>query len=77
MNAGSYDHYYYLKGVNSLFFVPVSSADVEEIIHSLRNKTGNTNSFSTSVLKRIRRSISHVLCHIINLSLRTHIFPDC
>ena len=23
------------------------------------------------------RHVSHVLCHIINLSLRTGIFPDC
>ena len=33
-----------------LFFAPVSSADVEEIILSLRNKPGNINTFSTSVL---------------------------
>ena len=77
MNAGPNDHYQYLKGnyVNSLFFAPVSSADVEEIILSLRNKSGNINTFLTSVLKRIRRHVSHVLCHIINLSLRTGIFP--
>ena len=55
----------------------VSSADVEEIIFSLRNKPGNINTFSTSALKRVRRQVSHVLCHIINLSLRTGIFPDC
>ena len=79
MNAGPYDHYQYPKGnyVNSLFFAPVSSADIEEIILSLRNKTVNINTISTSVLKRIRRHVSHVLCHIINLSLRTGIFPDC
>ena len=59
------------------YFAPVSSADVEKIILSLRNKPGNINTFSTSVLKRIRRHVSHVLCHIINLSLRTGIFPDC
>ena len=72
------DHYQYLKVnyVNSLFFAPVSSADVEEIILSLRNKP-NINTISTSVLKRIRSHVSHVLCHIINLSLRTDIFPDC
>ena len=77
MTAGPYDHYQYLKGnyVNSLFFASVSSADVEEIILSLRNKPGNT--LSTSVLKRIRRHVSHVLCHIVNLSLRTGIFHDC
>ena len=79
MNAGPYDHYQYLKGiyVNSFFFAPVSSAGVEEIILSLRNKPGYINTFSTSVLKRIRRHVSHVLCHIINLSLLTGIFPDC
>ena len=38
---------------------------------------GNINTFSTSILKRISYRISHVLCHIINLSLRTGIFPDC
>ena len=79
MNAGPYDHYQYLKGnyPNSLFFAPVSSTDVEEIILSLRNKPGNINTFSTSVLKRLRCHVSHVLCHIISLSLRTGIFPDC
>ena len=59
------------------FFAPVSSADVEKIIVSLRNKPGNINTISTSVLKRIRRHVSHVLCHLINLSLQTGIFPDC
>ena len=81
MNAGPYDHYHYLKGnyVNSLFFAPVSSADVEEIILSLRNKPGNINTFLTSVFKRIRCHVSNVLCHIINLSLRTYtgILPYC
>ena len=40
MNAVPYDHYQYLKGnyINSLFFAPVSSADVEEIILTLRDK---------------------------------------
>ena len=54
MNAGPYDHYQYLKGnyVNSLFFAPASSADVEEIFLSLRNKPGNINTISTSVLKK-------------------------
>ena len=59
--------YQYLKG-NYVTFAPVSSADVEEIIISLGNKPGNINTISTSVLKRIRRHVSHVLCHIINLS---------
>ena len=47
MNAGPYDHYRYLNGnfANSLFFAPVSSADVEAIILSLRNKPGNNNTF--------------------------------
>ena len=58
-------------------FAPVSSAHVEEIILSLRNKPDNINTFSTCVLKRIRHHVSHVLCHIINLSLRTDIFSDC
>ena len=72
-----YDHYQYLKGnyANSILFAPVSCA--EEIIFSLRNMSGNIKTFSTSVLKRIRRHVYHVLCHIINLSLRSSIFPDC
>ena len=47
MTAGPYDHYQYLKGnyANSLFFVPVSSADDEEIILSRRNKPGNINQY--------------------------------
>ena len=79
MNAGPNDHYKYLKGncANSLFFAPVSSADVEEMSLSLRNKPGNINTFSTSVLKRIKRHVHHVLRHVINLSLRTGIFQDC
>ena len=79
MNAGPYDYYQYLKDnyANSLFFSAVYSADVEEIILSISNKPGNINTISTSVLKRTRRHVSHVLCHFINLSLRTGIFPDC
>ena len=39
MNAGPYDQYEYQKGnyADSLFFAPVSSADVDEIILSFRN----------------------------------------
>ena len=79
MHAGPYNHYQYLKGnyANSLFFATVSSVHVEEIILSLRNKPGNINTFSISVLKRIRCQVSHVLCHIIILSLCTGIFLDC
>ena len=56
MNAGPYDHYQYLKCnyANSLFFSPVTSANVEEIIIFLRNQPGNINLFSISVLIRIR-----------------------
>ena len=71
MKAGPYDHDQYLEGnyANSLFFAAVSSGDVEEIILPLRNKPGNINTFSTSVLKRIRRYVSHVLsiCHNVLL----------
>ena len=59
------------------YFAPVSTADVEEIILSLRNKPGNINRFSTSALKRIRRHVSHILYYIINFLLGTGIFPDC
>ena len=58
-------------------FVPVTSAVVEEIILSLRSKPCNINTFSTSILNCTRHRISHVVCHIINFSLRTGIFPDC
>ena len=77
-NAGDYDHDQYLKDnyANSLFFAFVTSAYVEELIPSFRNKPDNINTFSTSILKRIRRRVSHVLCHGINLSLRTGIFTD-
>ena len=63
--------YYYL-------LLAVSSADVKEIIFSLRNNPGNINiyTFSNSVLKRISRYVCHVLCHIINLSLRSGIFSQ-
>ena len=65
MNARAYDHYQYLKinYVNSLLFAPVSSADVEEIILSLRNKPGNINTISISVLKRTWRHVSDVLSY--------------
>ena len=68
MNAGPCGHYQCLKGnyVHTLFFAPVPSADVEEIILSLRNNPGNINTFSTSVLKIIRRHVSPVLCHMFN-----------
>ena len=63
--------------IHYFLLLAVSVADVEEIILSLRNKPGNINTILTSVLKRIRRHVSHVLCHIINLSLLTDIFRDC
>ena len=66
-----------ISNFNSLCFAPITSADVEERIPSLKNKPGNINTFSTSVLKRIRLHVSNGLCHIINVSLRCGIFPDC
>ena len=80
MNARPYDHYQYLKGNYICWFIIFCSCILcrsSEIILSLRNKPGNINTISTAVLKRIRRHVSHVLCHIINLSLPPGIFPDC
>ena len=54
MNVGPCDHYQYLKGnyANSLFFAHVSSATVEEIILSLRNKPGNINTLPGAMFLR-------------------------
>ena len=77
MNAGPNDHYQNLKGnyVNSLFFAPVSSADVEEVILSLRNKPGNINTFSTSDLKRIRRHVSHFVSYYQFVITNWYFYP--
>ena len=56
IHAGPCEHYQYLKGnfAKSLFFATESSADVQEIILSLRNKPVDINTFSTSFLKKIK-----------------------
>ena len=77
MNAGTYCHYQYLKSIyaNSLFFIPVINLDIEEMIICLRNKPGREYQYIFNVyFKKNKVSISHVLCHIINLSLITGIF---
>ena len=60
MHAGPYDHYQYIKGnyVNSLFFAPVSSADVEKII--LRNKPGNINNKNTIIIHFIETRLQDI-----------------
>ena len=62
MNARPYDHYQYMKGnyVNSLFFAPVSSADVEKIILSLRNKPGNINNKNTIIINFIETRLQDI-----------------
>ena len=48
--------------INSFFFSPVTNSDINEIILSLKNKSGDLTSFNTKTLKCISPVISPVLC---------------
>lgn len=62
----------------SFFFHPVSIAELESIIKSLRPKRSNgPDEISNYVLKNIGNSINEQVCHLMNMSLMSGEFPTC
>ena len=78
-NPLNYSHRQYVRVnmPNSFFFSPVTAQTVETIIHSLKNKSANTITYSNKAFKHIATIISPIIARLINQSLSTGIFPDC
>ena len=72
------DHLHYLEGdyPNSFYFSPINHLDIKIIISSLKNKTFGPNTYPVKVLKYISNPISHILSHLINISLESGEFPN-
>ena len=62
---------------NSFFLSPVTSADVEKVIMSLKNKKAPNHMYSIQSLKFISNLVSPLLSHLINKSFTCGKFPDC
>lgn len=62
---------------HSIFMAPVVPQDIMRIIRHLKNKKSfGYDGISTTVIKFVSSSIAAPLCHIINNSISTGIFPD-
>lgn len=56
---------------------PTTVTEVIEIVHKLKNqKSAGADNFSTMLIKSIAEYISPILCHVINLSFYSGVFPD-
>ena len=65
------------RNVNSLFFNPTNAHEITEIVRQLRSsKSSGYDELSVHLLKQIIHNIASPLCHILNLSLSSGIFPD-
>ena len=78
VNCQPHAHKEYLRGnyPNSIYFSPVSSSEVNNLICSLKNKPSHFNCIPARALKCIRGIISPVICNIINRSISSGVFPD-
>lgn len=63
--------------VTSLFFSPVTSVEIEQIIMSLKssNSTG-VDEISSTLLKQIYKTILNPLTSLFNISISSGIYPD-
>lgn len=62
---------------NSLFFHPISSIEVFNIINSLEDKWSTDQvGLSSAILKRCKFNIVDILCALFNRSISEGIFPD-
>ena len=59
---------------NSLFFSPVSSEQIEDIISSLKSRSSNISTYYTMLIKPINYLLSPLLSIIINKSLTHGVF---
>lgn len=62
--------------LNSFSLRPVDEREVEKIIGSLKNKlSAGFDDVPVTVIKAVKRDISKILCHLINSSFVSGIFP--
>lgn len=62
---------------HSFFLRPVSPDEVRMTILSLKNTGAGLENFYSSLIKLIAHLISNALSHIINIVLKTGVFPSC
>ena len=68
----------FLKNRNqfNLIIAHISEAEVLDIIKALPNKSSGPSSIPLNLLKIVADLIVFPLCHIINISFSTGVFPD-
>ena len=78
VNESQYDYVKYLKNSPcfSMYLAPTNETEVIKVINTLCSKTPGCDDIPPNVLKHSSSLISTPLTHIINLSLRTGIFPN-
>ena len=68
----------YLKNRNAydLIITHISEEEVLDLINSLANKSSGPASIPLRLLKLVADLVVAPLCHIINISFSTGVFPD-
>ena len=61
----------------SVFFRPVTAAEVCEIIAKLKNTSSNIDELPVRIFKRIRNLLSKPISMLINTSISRGVFPQC
>ena len=65
-----------LDTINSMFFSPISTNYISNIIAKMKNKSYGVDNYSAKVLKYVSDIVSPILCDIINKSISIGCFPD-
>ena len=68
---------YISRPTASFLFSPVTHYIIDKIITSLKNKSGNTDTYPVKVLKYLSSLISPILSGIVNKALPCGRFPNC
>lgn len=73
---GSHRKYLINSPSFSMYLPPVSPTEIERYLQALKTSTPGYDEVSPKILKHASTSLSNPLTHIINITLKTGIFPD-
>ena len=78
LHDGNYNYTKYLNNSPrfSMYLAPTNKTEVEKVLNMLKSNTPGHDEIPPNILKHTSSVISTPLTHIINLSIKTGVFPD-
>lgn len=61
---------------SSMYIKPVNTIELLQIINELKDSAGGNDGIKPKVIKHVKHELAVPLLHLVNLSLKTGVFPD-